>query len=307
MDRRIILAILIFLVLVIILNRFKNSVDSSDSSISASLSTSTDISDIISGITELPDTINGATVLSDTVALYKSVPLIPPSASPIYTDLQLNGKDLLIADYTGVPADLSGPLKCAENPGTHIVDFKYVPIVNGQLLPSNSPSHLVELNKDLAVAMAGLHDDCSSCNTQLRTPDTIWSMWKDEPKVVIGRMLERARETTNKLKENLIQQNLSDEEIAKKYRQELNFIQKLPIDNCCEDLDDKCKALAENNNCVINAGWMLKNCPKSCGACMYTEAQIGKLTRISDSRELPNCANTSSFAGELAVIKQSII
>lgn len=294
-DRRLILAILIFLVLIIILNRFRNNIDSPQSP------------DIFDDVTELPDIIQGATVLSDTVALYPSLPLIPPSGSPVYTDLQLNGKDILIADYTGVPVDLSGPLKCAENPGTHIVDFKYVPIVNGKILPGNSPEQLVALNKDLAVAMAGLHNDCSSCNSQLRTPETIWGMWKDEPTAMIGRMLERARETTNKLKENLIQQNLSDAEIAKRYQQELRFIKKLPIDNCCEDLDDKCKALAENNNCLINAGWMLKNCPKSCGACMFTEAQIGKLSKISEGRELPNCANISSFAGELAVIKQSII
>jgi hypothetical protein len=292
-------------VLVLVLNRYRNNVNSSDSSIG--VSESRDLLDTINGVSEIPDTIQGATVLSDTVALYSSLPLIPPSASPIYTDLQLNGKDLLIADYTGVPAELSGPLKCAENPGTHIVDFKYVPIVNGQILPGNSPAKLVNLNKDLAVAMAGLHNDCSSCNNQMRTPDTIWGMWKHEPTTVIGRMLERARETTDKLKENLIQQNLSDGEVAKIYRNELNFIKKLDIDNCCEDLDDKCKALSENNNCVINAGWMLKNCPKSCGACMFTEAQIGKLVRISDSRELPNCANINSFAGELAMTKQSII
>jgi len=304
-DRRIILAILIFLVLVLILNRHRNDVDGADSSIARS--ESTDLMDIINGVKELPDIIQGATVLSDTVALYPSLPLIPPSASPIYTDLQLNGKDLLIADYTGVPVDLSGPLKCTENPGTHIVDFKYVPIINGEILPGNSPAQIVGLNKDLAVAMAGLHNDCSTCNNQMRTPETIWGMWKDEPTAVIGRMLERARETTNKLKENLIQKNLSDEEIAKQYRNELNFIKKLPIDNCCEDLDDKCKALSENNNCVINAAWMLRNCPKSCGACMYTEAQIARLIKISDSRELPNCANINSFAGELAVIKQSII
>jgi len=301
-DRRLILAILIFLVLVIILNRYKNNLDSSDSSIGAS--ESPDLLGIINGV---PDIIQGATVLSDTVALYPSLPLIPPSVSPIYTDLQLNGKDLLIADYTGVPIDLSGSLKCMENPGTHIVDFKYVPIINGQILPGNSPAQLIALNKDLAVAMAGLHNDCSSCNNQMRTPETIWSMWKDEPTVVIGRMLERARETTNKLKENLIQQNLSDQEIAKIYKHELNFIKKLDIDNCCEDLDDKCKALSENNNCVINAEWMLKNCPKSCGSCMLTEAQIGKLVIIYESRELPNCANINSFAGELAVTKQSII
>lgn len=297
MDRRIILAVLIFLVVVLLVKHAVKSAE--DAAREAKEAAGHDISD---------PSVNGPSrTIRPGIAVYDSVPLTTPSTTPIYTSMKIGNRTILIADYTGVPVSKSGPLKCAENIDTYIIDLKYVPVDGDDVRPENLPENLIKLDPDLAVAMAGLDQECGSCMTQKRTPESVQDMWIDPTGLLVGLILERARETVAKLKQNLIDQNVSDYDIANKYNSELTFMKNLPVDTCCEDLDDKCKAWSENNLCVVNPEQMLKNCPKSCGSCSYSSGQITKLTQINMDRTIPNCASDLSKAGELALAKITLV
>lgn len=224
------------------------------------------------------------------VAIFPNAPLVAPVASPLYTQLTFGRQKLNIADYTGVPINVSAPMKCKEDPTTYIVDRKYTPITNGTISDKDHADLIINVNRDLAIAMAGLNNDCGPCSTQNKTPDGVWKMWSDLPVFIRGLILEKSRTTNDKLNKDFIDADQSDDQIQASYIKDMNFMSRLPIDVCCDDLEDNCPAWALNNQCITNPAYMLVNCPKSCGSCKMTQAQIGKLTKIDLTRAPPNCA-----------------
>jgi hypothetical protein len=226
------------------------------------------------------------------IAIFQNAPLVAPLASPLYTQLSFGREKMNIADYTGVPINVSAPMKCIEDPSTFIVDRKYAPITNGTISEKDHADLIINVNRDLAIAMSGLNNDCGPCATQNKTPDGVWKMWSDLPVFIRGLILEKSRTTNDKLNQDLIDKNLSDEEIQASYHKDMNFMTKLPIDVCCDDVEENCPAWALNNQCVTNPDFMLLNCPKSCGSCKMSSAQIKKLTKLDLTRTPPNCATT---------------
>lgn len=226
------------------------------------------------------------------IAILSNAPLVAPVPSPLYTQLSLGREKINIADYTGVPIAVSGPMKCREDPSIYIVDRKYAPITNGAIAEKDHADLIINVNRDLAIAMAGLNNDCGPCATQNKTPDGVWKMWSDLPVFIRGLILEKSRTTNDKLNNDLIEQDMSDDQIQATYNSQMNYMTRLPVDICCEDNEDKCPAWALNNQCLVNPDYMLTNCPKSCGSCKMSQSQIKKVTTINLTRTPPNCALT---------------
>jgi hypothetical protein len=224
------------------------------------------------------------------IAIFPNAPLVAPVPSPLYTKLTFGRQKINIADYTGVPINISSSMKCAEDPDTYIVDRKYTPITNGQIADRDHADLIIDVNRDLAIAMSGVNNDCGPCVIQKKTPDSVWKLWSDLPVFIRGLILEKSRTTNDKLNQDLIDKNLSDTEIQAKYINNMNFMSRLPIDVCCDDGEDKCRAWALNNQCITNPDFMLANCPKSCGSCKLSNSQVSKLTKLNLNLTPPNCA-----------------
>jgi hypothetical protein len=79
-------------------------------------------------------------------------------------------------------------------------------------------------------------------------------------------------------------------------KQEHEFIASLQLDNKCGDLFPDCKKWAENNDCIINPEFMLKNCPSSCWSCKMTDSQKQQMTNIYNLREPINCVYHGGYS-----------
>lgn len=287
--RTFVLAVIITILILILVGSSRNNISHSETDPNININTHA-----FKNVSGLNGEISLGNAIQDVnnpnIAIFRNAPLVAPIASPIYTQLSLGRQKINIADYTGVPINISAPMKCREDPTTFIVDRKYAPITNGTINDRDYADLIINVNRDLAIAMAGLNNDCGPCAIQNKTPEGVWKMWDDLPLFIRGLILEKTRTTNDKLNQDLIEKDMSDDQIQYTYIKEMNYISKLPVDVCCEDVEDNCPAWALNNQCITNPEFMLLNCPKSCGSCKMNSAQIKKLEHINLTRTPPNCA-----------------
>jgi len=68
----------------------------------------------------------------------------------------------------------------------------------------------------------------------------------------------------------------------------------------CEDRDSRCKSFAGPNNeeCNINPGWMIVNCPKTCNACDIRDPKIRCTFDYLNLTTIPSYTNGNAATGE---------
>jgi len=68
----------------------------------------------------------------------------------------------------------------------------------------------------------------------------------------------------------------------------------------CEDRDSRCEAFAGPNNeeCDINPGWMIVNCPKTCNACDIRDPKVRCTFEYLNLTTVPSYANANKDTGE---------
>jgi hypothetical protein len=232
------------------------------------------------------------------IAIYDHVALVPPSNVPVYTNYSHAGMNTLLADYTGVPTDIAGPLKCAEDPETLIIDRKYTIMTNCAVAPNDMPDKIGRVTPALVAAMAGV-GGCAGIpgpDGKVKTQESVWEVWKDLTPIVVGSIIETTRETNSKLIKNYVDKDMTDAQIDAIFQKEVKYFASLPPSKGCIDTDDRCKQWALNNDCIINPTFMLKYCPSSCNSCGYTDAQVSVLNSTLDTRALPDCANHGGYS-----------
>jgi hypothetical protein len=271
MDRRIVMGVLLFLIVIILIKSAKNNMGDSVKT----------------------------TGCVNAVAVYNYIPLVPPSTVPVYTKFNFNDQYLTIADYTGVPLNISQSLKCAEDPTFYMIDRKYTIMTDCMILPEDKPESIIRITPALAYAMAGLGDGCPDSRNG-KTPETIWGLWKDLPVIIIGRMFETTREVVDKLIQTYVDDDMSDQEIDYQFINDMKYVKSLPVnekvDNSCRDMDARCPQWAKKNDCTLNPKYMLKQCAKSCGSCNYKEAEIDKLSQSFAKRDSAECSNHGGYS-----------
>jgi len=272
MDRRIVLGVLIFLIVIILIKSAKNNMN--DPSIDP--------------------------VIGDQIAIYNYIKLVPPATMPVYNTININQKDLVIADYTGVPLNLSKNLKCKEDPNFYIVDRKYTILTYGVVLDADKPENLIRITPELTYAMAGLGENCDGGRNG-KTKKVVWDLWKTLNDIIVGRIFETTREVSDKLIQQYIDADMTDQEIDNSFINDMVYIKSLPVnekvDKSCRDSDKRCPAWAKKNDCTLNPKHMLKYCAKSCNSCNYKETEIDKL----DTKFATRTSNECSFHGGYSV------
>lgn len=249
MDRRIILAAIIFIVVLLLIRDW----------------------DVVSMKKTVP-------VVTDKINQYDRVPLEPPSHIPYYTTYEgLGGlRKVVVADYTPVPRSQAMLGKTTEPSTNYILDRKYTR-KDGGAVAIKDMEIITNVDLDLAAAMAN------------KTKNEIMPIWGYLEPRDIGKMLREAQKTTSDIRQELIDANITDEDIDQRYLNEDKLIRSIEVDFTCKDLREDCKKWKENNDCFINSEFMFKNCPGSCGACKMTPDQKIRLSEVYIQRDLPNC------------------
>ncbi len=224
------------------------------------------------------------------IAILDRVPLVPPSNMPIYIDFVYADEKYIIADYTGVPAAIANPLKCAESSKNLVVDRKYNIMTNCKVLSEDMPDKMIRVTPALVYAMAGVKD-CPG-----KSPDSVWVEWKDFTPAVVGRILEITREKSESIKTDLTEADMTNDQIDSKFAKDASYMATLPSNTTCADTDERCAQWAKTNDCVVNPNFMLKNCPKSCGSCGYSAAQIAALDKTMAQRSAPTCETHGGYS-----------
>jgi len=271
MDRRIVMGMLIFLIVLILIKSAKKNIGSTAV-----------VSDEIDG-----------------VAVYNYVRLVPPSTVPVYTKFTYNDNEVTIADYTGVPLDIAQTLKCKEDPTYYMIDRKYTILTDGIVLPEDMPESIIRITPGLVYAMAGLGGDCPG-DRNGKTPEVVWNLWKNVPVVIIGRMFETTREISDKLIQTYIDADMTDQEIDYQFINDMEYIKSLPVnekvDVSCRDTDNRCPQWAKKNDCTLNPKYMLKHCAKSCGSCNYKDTEIDRLSKSFEKRADTDCSTHGGYS-----------
>ena len=253
-DRRVVFGLIILFIILLIVKNWESSKSKVDRII--------------------PDAVEGKYL-----AEFDRIPLIPPSVSPYYSTYEgPGGVTMTIADYTGVPKDRAAELKKNEPSDVFIIDHKFGYADETGLRLTEGGS-IEDIDMELAALMSG------------RSIEDMDKTWGKLPPREIGRMLRETEYLHDIVIGDLIDQNLSDEEIDTLFRREWETIAGLPkFDPNCGDIKTECRAWSQDNDCIINSEFMLTNCPKSCGSCGMTPEQLKTVTEtIYDSRATPNC------------------
>jgi hypothetical protein len=212
------------------------------------------------------------------LAQFERVELEPPSHMPFYSTFERGGLKRVVVDYTPVPHSQAGIIKKTENPKNYVIDRKFTYFgKDGRVVTSELPENLTAIDVKLAAVMAG------------KPEDEVRSMWQKLTTEEIGRMIETTKETTAAIRQELVDKDLDDKQIGTQYQQEEDFIKSLPIGFDCINVRDDCEKWREDNDCIINPTFMLNNCAKSCGACLFTPSQKARLAEVYEARAPPNC------------------
>jgi len=78
-----------------------------------------------------------------------------------------------------------------------------------------------------------------------------------------------------------------------------DMIPKQSLQNC-EDRDSRCEAFAGPNNeeCLVNPGWMIVNCPKTCDACDIRDPKVRCTFDFLNLTTVPSYQNGNRETGE---------
>lgn len=254
MDRRIIFAFIIFIIVLLLVRNWEAELEAQKQTRA------------LHGIVE------------SELAQFERVELEPPSHIPFYSKYNLGGINRVVVDYTSVPNEQAAKIKETENPKNYVIDRKFSYFgKDGRVVMSELPENISAIDIKLAAAMAG------------KSEAEIAEMWSKLTTEEIGRMIETTKETTRVLRQELIEKDLTDKQIKTQYLAEEQYIKSLPIGFDCQNVRDNCDAWREDNDCLINPGFMLSNCAKSCGSCLMTPEQKARLSEIYDARTPPNC------------------
>lgn len=254
MDRRIIFAFIIFIVVLLLVRDWENDAEARRRAQMA----------LKSGESEL--------------AQFERVELEPPSHMPFYSKFDRSGISRVVVDYTSVPHNQAAKIKETENPKNYVIDRKFTYFgKDGRVVTTELPENISAIDIKLAAAMAG------------KSEAEIAEMWSKLTTEEIGRMIEKTKETTRAIRQELIDKDLTDQQIKTQYGNEEAYIKSLPIGFDCQNVRDDCDKWREDNDCLINPGFMLSNCAKSCGTCLMTPEQKARLVEIYDARAPPNC------------------
>ena len=260
MDRRIIFAFVIFIIVLLLVRDWESDMESRR----MSRTTSTGAGEI---------------------AQFDRVELEPPSHMPFYSEFNRSGIKRIVVDYTPVPNNQAEKIKQTENPKNYVIDRKFTYFgKDGRVIPTELPENLTAIDIKLAAIMAG------------KTEEEIIHLWEKLTTEEIGRMIETTKETTKVLRQELIDQDLTDKQIGTQYAAEEEFIQTMPIGFECLNVRDDCEKWREDNDCLINPTFMLNNCAKSCGACLLSKEQKARLAEIYESRAPPNCVYHEGYS-----------
>lgn len=218
-------------------------------------------------------------------AQFERIELEPPSHMPFYSQIEAGGLKRVVVDYTPVPNNQAEKIKSTENPKNYVIDRKFTYFgKDGRVIATELPENLTAIDIKLAAVMAN------------KSEEEIIQMWSKLTTEEIGRMIEKTKETTRALRQELIDKDLSDKQIGTQYRAEEEFIKSLPIGFDCVNVRDDCDKWREDNDCLVNPGFMLSNCAKSCGTCLMTPEQKKRLSEIYDAREPINCVYHEGYS-----------
>jgi ShK domain-like len=252
MDRRIVFAFIIFIIVLLLAREWESDTESRRRS--------------------------GLSTTTGNLAQFDRVELEPPSHMPFYSVIDRGGIKRMVVDFTPVPNNQAAVIKPTENPKNYVIDRKFTYFgKDGRVVPTALPENLTEIDIKLAAVMAG------------KTEEEIRAMWEKLTPEEIGRMIETTKETTSTLRQELVNQDLTDKQIGTQYAAEEKFIKTLPIGFDCLNVRDDCDKWREDNDCLINPTFMLSNCAKSCGSCLLSPEQKARLSEIYEAREPPNC------------------
>ncbi len=260
MDRRIIFAFIIFIIVLLLVRDWENEADARRRAQML----------LKSGKSE--------------IAQFERVELEPPSHMPFYSKFDRSGINRMIVDYTTVPHNNSLKIKETENPKNYVIDRKFSYFgKDGRVVSTELPENISAIDFKLAAAMAG------------KSEAEIDEMWSKLTTEEIGRMIETTKETTRVIRQELIDNDLTDQQIKTQYTAEEQFIKSLPIGFDCMNVRDDCDKWREENDCMINPTFMLSNCAKSCGSCLMSPEQKARLSEIYEARPPPNCVSHQGY------------
>lgn len=260
MDRRIIFAFIIFIIVLLLVRDWENETEAQRRAQMV----------LKSGESE--------------IAQFERVEMEPPSHMPFYSKFNRGGISRTVVDYTSVPHDNAAKIKASENPKNYVIDRKFSYFgKDGRVVTTELPENISAIDIKLAAAMAG------------KSEAEIAEMWSKLTQEEIGRMIEKTKETTRAIRQELIDNDLTDKQIKTQYTAEEAYIKSLPIGFDCQNIRDGCDAWREDNDCLINPGFMLSNCAKSCGSCLMSPEQKARLSEIYDARAPPNCVSHQGY------------
>lgn len=190
-----------------------------------------------------------------------------PAHMPIYTVTDNGDGPIPTADYTNVPANLSNFWQPLEPKGIHIVDGKRPDPFLKSTKSAASMAASLQINSDTASEVA---QDISKQEAYKKT---------------VGDMIM-----------------LGDSSVAAVNRitsSQANIIKDIPLNTNCYDFNHElCMKWKHNNECLINPGFMLKNCPSACGTCSVPPEQLTLITNIYKARPAINCVKHGGYKTE---------
>ena len=92
-------------------------------------------------------------VVNSEIARFERLGSEPPSNVPFYSKFEIDGVSRTVADYTSVPYEIAIKLKQTENPKNYIIDRKFTYLGKGG--NAELPENISAIDIKLAAAMAG--------------------------------------------------------------------------------------------------------------------------------------------------------
>ena len=162
----------------------------------------------------------------------------PPSLVPYYSKFERKGGlERVVADYTPVPHNQGRIMKPTENPKNFIIDRKFAEF-GDRITPVETPQNITNINLKMAAAMAG------------KPESEITQIWEKITPVEVANMLQAAADTEQRIRQDLIDSGLSDEDIEKQYREQEQLIQSVSLNFNCENVRSDCDMWRESNDCI---------------------------------------------------------